>query len=88
MKSIIEQMYDGDLFPTCTYEHSSMEYKRAMDQLVAAESELLASYPQIKELFDHYQSAQIELISINNRQEFVNGFKIGARIALEIIGSM
>ncbi len=88
MKSIIEQMYDGDLFPTGTYEHSSMEYKRAMDKLVAAESELLVSYPQIKELFDRYQSAQIELISINNRQEFVNGFRIGARIALEIIGSM
>ena len=58
MKSIIEQMYDGDLFPTGTYEHSSMEYKRAMDKLVAAESELLVSYPQIKELFDRYQSAQ------------------------------
>ena len=57
MKSIIEQMYDGDLFPTGTYEHSSMEYKIAMDKLVASESELLA-------------------------------FRIGARIALEIIGSM
>lgn len=88
MKSIIEQMYDGDLFPIGTYDHSSEEHKDAMDKLVAAESELLASYPQIKELFDCYQSAQIELISINNRQEFVNGFRIGARIALEIIGSM
>ena len=36
MKSIIEQMYDGDLFPTGTYEHSSMEYKIAMDKLVAS----------------------------------------------------
>ena len=81
-------MYDGDLFPIGTYDHSSEEHKDAMDKLVAAESELLASYPQIKELFDRYQNAQIELISINNRQEFVNGFKIGARRALEIIGSM
>lgn len=88
MKNIIEEMYDGDLFPIGTYNHSSKEYKKAMDELVAAESELLASYPQIRELFGRYQSAQIEIISINNRQEFVNGFKIGARIALEMINSI
>lgn len=39
MKSIIEEMYNGDLFPTGTYDHSSKEYKKAMDELVAAESE-------------------------------------------------
>ena len=84
MKNIIEEMYDGDLFPIGTYNHSSKEYKKAMDELVAAGSELLTSYPQIRELFNRYQSAQIEIISINNRQEFVNGFKIGAKIALEM----
>lgn len=64
MKSIIEEMYDSDFFPTGTYDHSSKEYKKAMDELVAAESEMLAFCPQIKELFGKYQSAQIELISI------------------------
>ncbi|MBQ8962121.1 MAG: myb domain-containing protein [Ruminococcus sp.] len=88
MKNIIEEMYDGDLFPIGTYNHSSKEYKKAMDELVAAESKLLASYPQIRELFNRYQSAQIEIISINNRQEFVNGFRIGAKIALEIIDTI
>ena len=52
---------------------------------MAAETELLNSYPQIRELFDKYQSAQIELISINNRQEFVNGFRIGGQMVMEIL---
>ena len=80
--NIIEEMYNGDLFPIGTYSNTSMEYKKAMDTLVAAETELLNTYPQIRELFDRYQSAQIELISINNRQEFVNGFKMGAKLIL------
>ena len=52
MKNSIEEMYDGDLFPIGTYNHSSKEYKKAMDELVASGSELLTSYPQIRELFN------------------------------------
>ena len=86
--NIIEEMYNGDLFPIGTYDHCSQECKNAMDKLVAAEAELLKDYPQVKEIFQKYQDAQIELISINNRQEFVNGFRIGAKIALEMIDSI
>jgi len=84
--NIIEEMYSGDLFPIGTYDHCSQEYKNAMDKLVDAETELLKDYPQVKVLFQKYQDAQIELISINNRQEFVNGFRIGVQIMVETFG--
>lgn len=83
--NIIEEMYNGDLFPVSTYAHSSEEYRKAIDELVAAESELLKAFPQIRTLFDKYQSAQIAIININNRQEFLNGFKIGAQMMLEML---
>lgn len=83
--NIIEKMYDGDLFPIGTYDHRGKEYMKAMDDLISAETELLNTYPQIKELFNKYQDAQIALISINNRQEFVNWFRIGAQMAMEMI---
>ena len=86
--NIIEEMYNGDLFPIGTYSNSSKEYKKAMDTLVAAEKKLLNTYSQIRELFDRYQSAQIELISINNRQEFVNGFRIGGQMVMEMLGKI
>ena len=80
--NIIEEMYNGDLFLVGTYEHSSEECKKIMNELTTAEAELLAAYPQIRELFDKYQSAVINLISINNRQEFVNGFMLTSKIFL------
>ena len=83
--NIIEEMYNGDLFPVSTYAHSSEEYRKAIDELVAVESELLKAFPQIRALFDKYQSAQIAVIKINNRQEFPNGFRIGAQIVMEMI---
>ena len=67
------------------YSSACEEYKKAMDSLVAAETELLNTYPQIRGLFDKYQSAQFELISINNRQEFVNGFRIGGQMVMEML---
>ena len=63
-------MYNGDLFPVSTYAHSSEEYRKAIDELVAAENELLKGYPQIRALFDKYQSAlrllSLTLITVRN----------------------
>ena len=56
-----------------------------MSVISKAESELLSTYPQIRELFEKYQNAQIELITLDNRREFINGFRIGAQIALEMV---
>ena len=85
MKNIIEEMYNGDLFPIGRLNHNDNEYRKAMDNLVTAESALIKTYPEIKELFSKYQDAQIQLSSLISRQEFVNGFRAGAQMALEMI---
>lgn len=85
MKNIIEEMYNGDLFPIGRLNHNDAEYHKAMDNLVTAESDLLKTYPEIKELFNKYQDAQIQLNSLSSRQEFVNGFRAGAQMVLEMI---
>lgn len=85
MKNIIEEMYNGDLFSIGRLNHNDSEYCKAVDDLVAAESALLKTYPEVKELFAKYQDAQIQLVSLSSRQEFVNGFRAGAQMALEMI---
>ena len=85
MSNIIEEMYNGDLFPSGKLNPDDNEYRRALDSLVEAESALLKKYPEIRELFNAYQNAQIAIINISNRMEFVNGFKVGAQIAFEMI---
>ena len=81
--NIIEEMYNGDLFPIGSSSHNNKEYKKVISDISKAESELLKAYPQARELFEKYQNAQIELITIDNRREFVNGFRIGAQMAME-----
>ena len=85
MKNIIEEMYNGDLFPIGRLSYNDTEYRKAMDNLITAESALLKTYPEIKELFDQYQDAQIQLNSLSSRQEFVNGFRAGAQMAVDMI---
>ena len=85
MNNIIEQMYNGDLFPSGKLEYSGEDYCKAMDELVSIEDTLLKTYPQIYNLFRKYQDAQIQIMSLSNGQEFVRGFRVGAQIALEMV---
>ena len=85
MNNIIEQMYNGDLFPSGKLEYSGEDYCKAMDELVSIEDTLLKTYPQIYDLFRKYQDAQIQIMNLSNGQEFVRGFRVGAQIALEMV---
>lgn len=88
MSNIIEEMYYSDLFPSGKLTPNDDEYHKALDFLVEAESALLETYPEIRELFNDYQNAQIAITNISNRMEFVNGFKVGAQIALEMTAQL
>ena len=85
MKSIIEEMYNGDMFPLRTYSLDSKEYDSILGELVDSENALLHTYPEIKEMFDRYQDAQIRLTSFTNRSEFVNGVRVGAQSMLDML---
>ena len=50
MNNIIEQMYNGDLFPSGKLKYSGEDYCKAMDELVSIEDTLLKTYPQIYDL--------------------------------------
>ena len=83
--NIIEEMYNGDLFPVGSNSHNNKEYRKVISDISKAESELLKAYPKARVLFERYQNAQIDLITIDNKREFVNGFRIGAQMVMEIM---
>lgn len=85
MKNILDELYDLDLFHLTEIEDVDGAYKSAMDRLVDAESELLKTFPDCKPILDEYQSADIDLHNISNRNEFRKGFKVGAQLVLEMI---
>ena len=84
-KNILDELYDYDLFHLTEVEDVDGEYKSAMDRLVKAEAELLKVYPDCNEILDEYQSADIDLYNLSNRNEFRKGFRVGAQLVLEMI---
>lgn len=75
----------GHLFHLTEIEDMDGSYKAALNRLVKAEAELKKAYPDSTEILDEYQSADIELHNLSNRNEFRKGFKVGAQLVLEMI---
>lgn len=85
MKNLLDELYDYDLFHLTEIEDTDRAYKAALDRLVKAEAELRKNYPDCTDILDEYQSADIDLHSLSNRNEFRKGFKVGAQLVLEMI---
>ena len=85
MKSLLDKLYDSDLFHLTEIEDVDGEYRKAMDRLLKAETELLNAFPDCKGMLDEYQSVDIDLHNLSNRNEFRKGFRAGAQLVLEMI---
>ena len=84
-RNILDELYDYDLFHLTEIEDTDGTCRAALDRLVKAEAELKKAYPDSEDILDEYQSADIELHNLSNRNEFRKGFKVGAQLALEMI---
>ena len=84
MKNILEELYDCGLFHLTEIADDNREYKRVMDRLLKAESELLKAFPDCKVLLDEYQSAEIDLHQLSNRNDFCKGFRVRVQLTLEM----
>lgn len=84
-RNIIEELYDSDLFHFTELETVSEEYKSVLDKLIKTEAEITEKFPQCKSLFEEYQTANIALHNLSNRNEFIAGFRTGAQIVLEML---
>ena len=84
-RNILDEIYDYDLFHLTEIEDTDGAYRAALDMLVKAEAELKKAYPENNEILDEYQSADIELHNLSNRNEFRKGFKVGAQLVLEML---
>ena len=85
MRNILDELYDYDLFHLTGIEDMDGSYKAALNRLVKAEAELRKAYPDSTDILDEYQTADIELHNLSNRNEFRKGFKVGAQLVLEMI---
>ena len=83
--SILEELYHGNINPSAKTVVSGSEYQKSQHKLgdLLEELEKLLNTEE-KELLENIMTAWSELDCISSEERFTEGFKLGARISLEI----
>ena len=86
MRSILEELFYGNICPSTDCRHRDKETKQLMGYIADHHDNLLSTLnDQQKEILEKFDDCYNELTDINEREIFSYAFKLGARIMLEIL---
>ncbi|MBR2432204.1 MAG: hypothetical protein IKB23_04735 [Clostridia bacterium] len=86
MKKILEELWYGNVCPDTQSHKSSKESKKLMGYVVEHHEALNETLTEKqKEILEKLDDCYADLTSENERDVFVYAFKLGARMALEIM---
>ena len=88
MRSILEELFYGNICPNTACRSNDQETKQLMGYIADHHDKLLSTLnDQQKEILEKFDDCYNELTDINEREIFVYAFKLGARIALEMLSN-
>ena len=83
---ILEELYLGGIRPGERMCKRNKQYAKALDETIKAGDALTPSLtPEQKELFENYMDAQREVNVMTDCETFIYGFKLGAKIMLDVL---
>ena len=86
MKYLLEELWYGNLSPATETRGESERARELMRMIVDCHDKLQASFTdKEKKSFEEFQDYLFELEDINEREVFVNAFRLGARFAMEVL---
>ncbi|MEG0835916.1 MAG: hypothetical protein RRY02_09565 [Muribaculaceae bacterium] len=86
MQSTLKELFYGNISPNAKQFVKDSEYGKSLKTICDCEEKLMTLLTGKElELFEKLMKAQGESSHINGREYFVEGFRLGARIALEIL---
>ena len=86
MKSILEELFYGNVCPNTDCRSKEKEVKELMGYIADHHDTLIAQLNEKqKEIFEKFDDCYNELTDINEREIFVYAFRLGARIAIEVL---
>ena len=86
MRSILEELFYGNVSPNTDCRSQSQETKALMGYIADHHDKLLKELTdEQKETFEKFNDCYNELTDINEREIFVYAFRLGARIAIEVL---
>ena len=88
MRSILEELFYGNICPNTDCRSRDKETKQLMGYTADHHNNLLSTLnEQQKELLEKFDDCYNELTDINERDIFSYAFKLGMRIAIEVLTS-
>ena len=86
MQSILEELWYGKICPNEGCRKTTPEVKELMGYIADHHEALLGMLTdKQKETFEKFDDCWDELTDINEREIFVYAFKLGARIAIDVL---
>ena len=88
MRSILEELFYGIICPNTDCRSHDKETKQLMGYIADHHDNLLSTLnDQQKEILEKFDDCYSELTDINEREIFSYAFKLGMRIAIEVLTS-
>lgn len=86
MRSVLEELFYGNICPNADCRTHDKETKQLMGYIADHHDNLLSTLnDQQKELLEKFDDCYNELTDINEREIFSYAFKLGMRIAIEVL---
>ena len=84
--SILSDLYNGKCRPFA--RSYSAEYQKQFSAVCAAEARLLSKLPEeLHPEFREYAAISSELFSLGCEEDFIEGFRLGARLISEVLNA-
>ena len=86
MRSILEELWYDNVCPNTASRKLTAQTKKLMGYIADRHDKLHATLSDSqKELLEKFDDCYAELTDINEREIFVYAFRLGARIAIEVM---
>ena len=84
--NILEELWYGRINPSLRTQPDDKLASELTEQIVEKEEELDALLSdEAKKILDQMRDTQLDLLTSNERKAFISGFRLGARIMLEVM---
>ena len=88
MRSILEELWYGNIYPSDGCRKATKENKELMKHIAECHDHLYTTLSEKqKETMEKFDDYYAELIDINEREIFVYAFRLGAKMMMEVISS-
>ena len=86
MKSIINELWHGNICPQTDSRNNSPEMKELMEYMARHHEDLLKTMTdEQKEIFEKFHDCWSEYASLSDEALFEYAFQLGARLTMEIL---